>query len=266
MPRLAANISTLFNELPFLDRIDAAASAGFTAVECQFPYAVEPDALAGRLQRVGVPLVLFNVPPGRAEAGERGLASLPGREADFDASVDRAIEYAKAAGCRRVHVMAGLLPSGADRRRHVQQFVTSIARAADRLAAIGATAMIEPINTRDVPGYLLDGTALALECIANAKRTNLQLQYDVYHMQIMEGDLMRSIERLLPSIGHIQIADNPGRHEPGTGEINFTRVLARIDALGYDGFVGCEYIPEAETLAGLAWARPWLPATSGGVR
>ncbi len=258
MIRLAANISTLFNELPFLDRIDAAAKAGFQAVECQFPYAVEPAALAARLQKVGVPMVLFNVPPGRAEAGERGLASLPGREADFDAGIERAVEYAQATGCRRVHVMAGLLPAGADRRRHLDQFVISIARAADRLADIGATAMIEPINTRDVPGYLLDGTTLALECIANAQRTNLQLQYDVYHMQVMEGDLMHSIERLLPSIGHIQIADNPGRHEPGTGEINFVNLLAHIDALGYGGWVGCEYLPQSNTLAGLAWARPWL--------
>ena len=258
MPRLAANISTLFNELPFLDRIDAAAKAGFDAVECQFPYAVEPAAIAARLQQVGLPLVLFNVSPGKSEAGERGLASLPGREAEFDASIERAIEYAQATGCRRVHVMAGLLLTGADRRRHLDQFVTSIARAADRLATINAIAMIEPINTRDVPGYILDGTTLALECIASAKRANLQLQYDVYHMQVMEGDLMRSIQRLLPAIGHIQIADNPGRHEPGTGEINFARVLAHIDALGYDGFVGCEYIPQSSTLAGLAWARPWL--------
>ena len=258
MPRLAANISTLFNELPFLDRIDAAAKAGFAAVECQFPYAVEPAALAHRLQAVGVPMVLFNVPPGRPEAGERGLASLPGREADFNASVERAVEYAQATGCSRVHVMAGLLPTGADRQRHVAQFVSSIARAADRLAAIGATAMIEPINTRDVPGYLLDGTTLALECMANAQRPNLQLQYDVYHLQVMEGDLMRSMGRLLPSIGHIQIADNPGRHEPGTGEINFANLLPHIDALGYGGWVGCEYLPQSNTLSGLAWARPWL--------
>jgi len=259
MPRLAANISTLFTELPFLDRMDAAAEAGFTAVECQFPYATDPDAIAGRLARTGMELVLFNAPPGRPDSGERGLASLPGREADFDAGITLAAQYAQATGCRRVHVMAGLLPSGADRRRHVDQFVSGIARAADLLAAVGANALVEPINTRvDVPGYLLDGTMLALECIANAGRPNLQLQYDVYHMQIMEGDLMRSIERLLPTIGHIQIADNPGRHEPGTGEINFGRLLARIDSLGYSGFVGCEYVPESTTMAVLAWARPWL--------
>lgn len=259
MPQLAANISTLFTELPFLDRIDAAARSGFTAVECQFPYAVEPTAIAERLAQAGMQMVLFNASPGRPEAGERGLASLPGRDAEFDAGIELAIQYAQATGCRRVHVMAGLLPPDADRRRHVDQFVTSIARAADRLATIDAIALIEPINTRvDVPTYLLDGTMLALECIANARRPNLSLQYDVYHMQIMEGDLMRSIERLLPSIGHIQIADNPGRHEPGTGEINFGRLLPRIDALGYTGFVGCEYQPESSTLAGLAWARPWL--------
>jgi hydroxypyruvate isomerase len=249
MPRLAANISTLFTQLPFLDRIDAAAAAGFPAVECQFPYAVDADAIAGRLASAGVPMVLFNAPPGRVESGERGLASLPGRDADFDAGIEQAAHY----------VMAGLMPPDADRRRHAQQFVTSIARAADRLAAIDAVAMIEPINTRvDVPGYFLDGTLLALECIANARRSNLALQYDVYHMQIMEGDLMRSIERLMPSIGHIQVADNPGRHEPGTGEINFERLLPRIDALGYTGFVGCEYQPESDTLAGLGWARQWL--------
>jgi hydroxypyruvate isomerase len=261
MPRLAANISTLFTELPFLDRMDAAAAAGFEAVECQFPYATDAGAIAERLARTGMELVLFNAPPGRSEAGERGLASLPGREADFDASLSLAVQYAQATGCRRVHVMAGLLPSGADRRRHVDQFVSGIGRAADRLAEVGATALVEPINTRvDVPGYLLDGTMLALECISNAGRQNLQLQYDVYHMQIMEGDLMRSIERLLPAIGHIQVADNPGRHEPGSGEINFEKLLARIDALDYSGFVGCEYLPESTTLAGLAWAQPWLRA------
>ena len=259
MPRLAANISTLFTELPFLDRIDAAAAAGFAAVECQFPYATDPNAIAERLRSAAVQLVLFNAPPGRPESGERGLASLPGREADFDASIKLAAQYAQVTGCRRVHVMAGLLPPGADRRRHVDQFVSGIARAADHFATVGVAALIEPINTRvDVPGYLLDGTMLALECIANAGRPNLQLQYDVYHMQIMEGDLMRSIERLLPAIGHIQIADNPGRHEPGSGEINFERLLARIDALGYSGFVGCEYIPESTTLGGLQWARSWL--------
>jgi len=259
MIRLAANISTMFQELPFLERIDAAAAAGFAAVECQFPYSVTPAQVARKLADNDVDWVLFNAPPGRAEHGERGVASLPGREREFDEGLETVVQYVEAGNCRRVHVMAGLLPAGADRLRHLDQFVGSLARAADRLAQVGAEVMIEPINTRvDVPGYLLDGTRQALECIAAADRPNIRLQYDVYHLQIMEGDLMRSIERLLPWIGHIQIADNPGRHEPGTGEINFPRLLAHIDSLGYDGHIGCEYLPAGATAAGLGWARPYL--------
>lgn len=259
MIRLAANLSTLFTELPFLDRFAAAAVAGFRAVECQFPYEAAPEEAAARARDAGVDWVLFNAPPGRAEAGERGLASLPGREREFDAGIELAARYAAAGGCRRVHVMAGLLPTGADRARHLEQYVQSIRRAADRLADLGVTVMIEPINTRvDVPGYLLDGSLLALDCIARADRPNIRLQYDVYHMQIMEGDLARSIERLLPWIGHMQIADNPGRHEPGTGEIHFGWLLAHIDALGYAGHIGCEYLPAGGTLEGLAWALPYL--------
>jgi hydroxypyruvate isomerase len=259
MIRLAANLSTLFTELPFLERFDAAAKAGFTAVECQFPYEATADAVAAAVARAGVQWVLFNAPFGNA--GERGIASLPGREAQFDAGIELAARYVAAGNCRRVHVMAGLLPPGADRARHLATYVAAIARAADRLAPLGAAVLIEPINTRvDVPGYLLDGTALALECMARAGRANIRLQYDVYHMQIMEGDLLRSIERLLPAIGHIQIADNPGRHEPGTGEIAFERLLPGIAALGYEGYVGCEYLPAAGTVPGLGWARQWLHA------
>jgi hydroxypyruvate isomerase len=259
MIRLAANISTTFTELPFLDRIGAAAQAGFRAIECQFPYVAEPADIAQRLAASSVEWVLFNAPPGRSETGERGIASLPGREQEFDAGIDRALEYVLAGGCKRVHVMAGLLPTGADHVKHVDQYIGSIAHAADRLAEVDAVVMIEPINTRvDVPGYLLDSTRLALECISAAGRPNIQLQYDVYHMQIMEGDLMRSIERLLPWIGHIQIADNPGRHEPGTGEIAFERLLRHIDAIGYEGHVGCEYLPAADTAESLGWARQYL--------
>jgi hydroxypyruvate isomerase len=259
MIRLAANISTMFTELPFLQRIGAAAAAGFRAVECQFPYAVEPGQIAGLLGDHGMQWVLLNTQPGNAAAGERGLASLPGRDSEFLASVERAMEYMDAIDCRRAHVMAGVLPPGADRDKHLAQFVRSIGLAADRFATIDAVALIEPINTRvDVPGYLLDGTALALDCIARADRPNIRLQYDVYHMQIMEGDLLRSIERLLPFIGHIQIADNPGRHEPGTGEIHFDNLLAGIDAMGYTGWTGCEYLPQGDTRTGLAWARQFL--------
>jgi len=257
MIRLAANLSTLFTELPFLDRFEAARRAKFTAVECQFPYEAAPEIMAERLAATGLACVLFNAPPGKA--GERGMASLPGRERDFDASIELAAQYAVALACPRVHVMAGLLPAGADRQLHLDTYVASIRRAADRFASMGVTALIEPINTRvDVPGYLLDATALAEECIARAGRPNVRLQYDVYHMQIMEGDLQRSIGRLLPVIGHIQIADNPGRHEPGTGEIAFERLLPAIDALGYTGHIGCEYLPAAGTAAGLGWAHRWL--------
>lgn len=257
MIRLAANLSTLFTDLAFLDRFDAAAAAGFQWVECQFPYEATPEQIAARLASNKLQWVLFNAPFGGP--GERGIASLPGREQEFDTGIELAARYAEAGAVSRVHVMAGLLPAGAPRGSHLDTYVAAIGRAADRLAHHGVTVMIEPINTRvDVPGYLLDGTALALECIARAARPNIRLQYDVYHMQIMEGDLMRSIERLLPVIGHIQVADNPGRHEPGSGEIAFDRVLAHIDALGYEGFVGCEYLPKAGTAQGLAWARRWL--------
>jgi hydroxypyruvate isomerase len=259
MIRLAANISTLFTELPFLERAGAAARAGFRAVECQFPYVAEPAQISQELAAHGLRWVLFNAPPGRLEAGERGIASLPGREMEFEAGIVRAMEYVAAGGCRRVHVMSGLLPADVDRGASIDVFVGNLVRAADLLATVDATVMIEPINTRvDVPGYLLDSTRLALECIRAASRPNIQLQYDVYHMQIMEGDLVRSIERLLPWIGHIQIADNPGRHEPGTGEIAFGRVLKHIDSIGYEGHVGCEYLPATQTLEGLGWARPYL--------
>jgi hydroxypyruvate isomerase len=257
MIRLSANVSTLFTELPFLDRFEAAAAAGFRAVECQFPYAFEPEQIAGRLARHGLRCVLINAPPG--QEGDRGIASHPGREREFDASIELAARHARALGVQQVHVMAGLMPAGADRHRLEETYVTNIARAAERLADDGINVLIEPINTRvDVPGYFLGSTAQALACIERAGRANIRLQYDVYHMQIMEGDLLRSVERLLPFIGHMQIADNPGRHEPGTGEIAFERLLPRIDALGYQGYIGCEYSPAAGTTEGLGWARTWL--------
>jgi hydroxypyruvate isomerase len=263
MVRLAANISTLFPELPFLDRIDAAARAGFKAIECQFPYAVLPEQIAARLSAASVEWVLFNSPPGRAEAGERGLACLPGRDEDFADGIAQALRYCTASHCRQVHVMAGVVPAGTDGAQLQAQFITRIGYAADQLATIGATVLIEPINTRvDVPGYFLDGTAKAVNCIERAKRSNIRLQYDVYHMQIMEGDLLRTIERLLPYIGHIQVADNPGRHEPGTGEVNFPRLFDHIDSIGYRGYVGCEYIPTADTIVGLAWANDYLKGST----
>jgi hydroxypyruvate isomerase len=257
MPRLAANLSTLFTEVPFLQRFDAAKAAGFPAVECQFPYDVAAEEIAAKLEATGLEWVLFNAPPGAP--GERGIASLPGREREFDAGIELAVRYARAGGVRQVHVMAGLLPAGADRMRYLDAYVASLVRAADRFAEVGISVMVEPINTRvDVPGYLLDGTTLALECIARAGRANVRLQFDVYHMHIMEGQVLPSIGRLLPSIGHIQIADAPGRHEPGTGTIDFGQLLPGIDALGYQGYIGCEYLPAGTTIEGLGWARRWL--------
>jgi hydroxypyruvate isomerase len=203
--------------------------------------------------------VLFNSPAGNSAAGERGIACLPGRLPEFTEGIHRALGYVAAGGCRRIHVMAGLQPAGVDRERCIEQYIESLRVAADLLAPAGVTALIEPINTRvDVPGYLLDSTREALEVIRRCDRPNLKLQFDVYHMQIMQGDLARSIERLLPWIWHIQVADNPGRHEPGSGEIAFDYLLGRIDALGYDGWVGCEYLPAGETTAGLGWARRYL--------
>jgi hydroxypyruvate isomerase len=263
MVRLAANLSTLFTELPFAQRFAAAAAAGFRHVECQFPYALPAAEVAALLQAHGLRLELFNGPPGDAGRGERGLAGLPGREAGFRASIEQALEYLAATGCRRLHVMAGLLPAGAELAQCEAVFAANLAHAARRLATLGATVLVEPINTRvDVPGYLLSGTAQALRCMAQAGEPNIRLQFDCYHLQIMEGDLARRLQQLLPQIGHVQIADNPGRHEPGTGEICYDYVLRHLDALGYEGVVGCEYVPAAGTMAGLGWARPWLDAAA----
>jgi hydroxypyruvate isomerase len=259
MPKLAANLSTLFTELPFLDRYDAAAECGFSLVECQFPYVVTAQAIRERLDRLGLSQVLINAPQGDAAKGERGLAGVPGRQSDFRACILQALDYATVLGVPRVHVMAGIQPQGVPLADCIEVYVDNVSWAADQFAAAGIDVMLEPINTKvDVPGYVLHSTADAVDCIRRASRPNIRLQYDVYHMQIMEGDLARSIERLLPVIGHIQIADNPGRHEPGTGEIHFPWLLARLDALGYAGVVGCEYTPTGDTREGLAWARPWL--------
>ena len=258
MPQLAANLSTLFTELPFLDRYDAAAAAGFRAVECQFPYGAPAEAIRERLERRGLEQILINTPSGNAAARERGLAGLPGRTAEFRECFAQALYYARVLDCHRIHVMAGVCPPRHERSACHDVFVENLRWAADECVD-DIELLVEPINTRvDVPGYLIDSSAMALECIRRAARPNLRLQFDVYHLQIMEGDLARSLERLLPQIGHVQIADNPGRHEPGTGEINFPWLLAWLDELGYAGWVGCEYAPTAGTLDSLAWAAPYL--------
>lgn len=258
MPKLAANLSLLFNELHFLDRFEAAASAGFRRVEYQFPYEFDKAAIATRARDAGVEVVLHNIPAGNAAKGDRGIACLPERREEFRAGVARAIEYALAVGCPRLNCLAGIASPGTAGDRAHAAFVENVAFAAGELGKAGLSLMIEPINTRTVPGFFLNGSAQAVRVLDEAGAPNAYVQYDLFHMQIMEGDLARTIERLLPRIGHMQIADVPDRHEPGTGEINFPWLLGHIDRLGYKGAVGCEYNPVADTLSGLAWAAPFL--------
>lgn len=259
MIRLAANLSMMFNDLPFLDRFDAAAAAGFKAVECVAPYAEPPGALRERLQRLGLTFALFNLPPGDWAAGERGIGADPARRDEFRRSVDLALEYAHATGCKTLHLMAGRFPAGGDRAAWTETLVENLRFTADAVTPEGVTVVVEPINTRvDIPGYFYDTSAAAIAVMDAVDRPNVKLLYDIYHMQIMEGDLARTIERLLPRIGHIQLADNPGRNEPGSGEINYPWLLALVDRLGYPGWIGCEYRPAADTLAGLGWAEPYL--------
>lgn len=259
LPRLAANLTMMFTELPFLDRFVAAARSGFRAVEFLAPYDFPASQVAAKAREAGVEVVLFNCPPGDWAAGERGLGALPGRVADCRAGIATAIEYAQALGCPRLHLMAGKPLPGTPHEDAFDAMVANVAHAADAAAPHGIAIMLEPINTRvDMPGYFYATCAEALAVADAAGRGNVMLQYDIYHMQIMEGDLARSIERHLPRIGHVQLADNPGRHEPGSGEINYDWLLRRLDAIGYTGWVGCEYAPAAGTVAGLGWAAPYL--------
>lgn len=255
MPRFAANISTLFTELPFLERPAAAKAAGFKAVEFQFPYSVRAEELAARLERDGLRAVLFNAPVGNAAAGDRGLAAQPGREAEFMASIDTALGYARALSARQIHVLAGL--GAGDRTAQEETYVANLQRAADRAAPAGVTLLIEPLNARDNPGYFLDTTGAAIAILDRVARPNLALQFDFYHCQISEGDLARRAEALFGRYTHVQIANVPGRHEPDCGEINYPFLFDWLDRLGYEGWVGCEYRPKSGTLAGLGWARRW---------
>ncbi len=255
MPRFAANCSMLFAEQPFLDRFEQAAKAGFDAVEFLFPYAHDAAEIADRLASNGLRAVLFNAPPGDTEAGERGTACLPGREAEFRAGVLRAAEYAQVLGVGNIHVMAGLKPTGVAEEVVRRTYVENLRFAAAQFAGIGVRALIEPINRFDMPTYFLHRAADALSIIDEVGAPNLLLQHDLYHAQRSEGELAANIERLLPKIGHMQIADNPGRHEPGSGEINFPFLFALVDRLGYGGHIGCEYRPLGRTEEGLGWFR-----------
>ncbi|MET0409278.1 MAG: 2-oxo-tetronate isomerase [Hyphomicrobium sp.] len=255
MPKFAANLSLLFNELTFLDRFEAAAAAGFEAVEFMFPYEFEAEDIAARLKANGLRLVLFNCPAGNWAAGERGLAIYPNLVGEFRDSIAKAAKYASALGCTQLHCLAGVAPIGADIRAMRKTYVENLRHAAAVFADQGITLLIEAINTRDVPGYFLDTTAKAADIVETVEAENLRLQYDVYHMQIMEGDLTPTIDKYLRLISHVQIADTPGRNEPGTGEINYPFVFDHLDRVGYRGWVGCEFRPRTSTFDSLAWFR-----------
>jgi len=258
MPRLAANLTMLFNEAPFLERFERAAKAGFKAVEFLFPYDYPVEQLKDALERNKLQLVLHNLPAGDWAAGERGIACDPARVQEFRDGVDKAITYATTLSVKQLNCLAGIKPadvSDADARR---TFVDNLRFAAPRLKAAGIRLLIEPINTYDIPGFFLNRTQQALDIIADTGSDNLFVQYDIYHMQRMEGELAKTIERNLAQIGHMQLADNPGRNEPGTGEINYGFLFAFLDKVGYQGWIGCEYKPAATTEAGLGWAAPFL--------
>ncbi len=258
MPRLAANVSMLFAELPFLERFAAAARAGFRAVEYQYPYEWSAAEVAAAARDAKLEVVLHNMPPGDAARGERGTACLPGREARFREDLERAVDYARAAGCASLHLMAGVLPPGAARADYHAAYVANLRHAAARLGALGMRLFIEPLSEQTVANCFLRSSAQAAGILDEVGAPNALLQYDFFHMQIMEGNLAATCERLLPKIGHVQLADLPGRHEPGTGEINFDFLLGHLDRLGYAGWIGCEYNPRGDTLEGLKWARPYL--------
>lgn len=257
MPKFAANLNFLFQDIDFLDRFAAAAENGFQAVEYLFPYEYPPDQLKQALAKHGLVQALFNLSPGDWNAGDRGLAALPGRETEFRAAVKLAGKYAEALACKQVHVMAGIVPEGAQRDVYEECYIANLSYAADYFAVRGVRTLIEPLNSFDMPGYLLNGSKQARRVIEAVGSDNLYLQYDVYHLQIMEGNLAYSFERDLDITSHIQIAGVPGRHEPVIGEVNYPYLFALFDRLGYDGWVGCEYRPRGETRAGLDWAREY---------
>lgn len=258
MPRFAANLSMMFTEHAFPARFQAAADAGFDAVEFLFPYDHPAQDVAEWCRRAGVEQVLFNLSPGDWEAGDRGLAALPGRKEEFRQSVRTALDYAAILGTMRLHMMAGI--ANAADPVHQACYREQLSYAADAAAKQGVTIMIEPINGRDMPGYFLDDFERAAELIDSLGHPGVKLQFDIYHRQILHGDVLTGLKSLMPLIGHVQIASVPGRNEPGSGELNDLRILKALDDLGYEGFVGCEYRPRAGTVEGLGW----LAALRGG--
>ncbi len=253
MPKFAANLSMMFNEVPFLDRFAAARDAGFKGVEFLFPYDYPVDAVAGRLRDAGLEIALFNFPPGDWAAGERGITCLPGREAEFRSGVEKALPYAAAMGATRLHAMAGIAPAGAGRDACRATLIANLKYAAEVLAARGITLLLEAINTRDMPGFFVSTQAESFAVCQAVGAPNLRMQLDCYHIQVAEGDIATKLRRYLPHCGHIQIAGAPERHEPDTGEVRYEYLFRLLDELGYDGWVGCEYRPAGKTVDGLGW-------------
>ena len=253
MPKFAANLTMLFSELPFLDRFAAAKAAGFSGVEYLFPYDFDKADLREQLDEHGLTQVLHNLPAGNWAGGERGIAILPERVDEFRDGVERAIDYAKALDCRQLNCLVGIAPRDADPFELNEVLVGNLRFAADALARERIRLLVEPINTLDIPGFFLNRTEQAVQLIADVRSSNLFIQYDIYHMQVMEGDIARTVQKHLPRIAHIQLADNPGRNEPGTGEINYPFLFRHLDTIGYRGWVGCEYKPRTTTVDGLGW-------------
>lgn len=253
MPKFAANLAMLFNEIPFLDRFDAAAEAGFAGVEFRFPCAFPAAEIKSRVRANGLELVLHNLPAGNWEAGERGIACMPDRVDEFRAGVARALEYASALGVWQLNCLVGKVPQGVDEATARRTLVSNLRHAASELKKSRVKLLVEPINTFDIPGFYLNRTDQGLQLMDEVDSDNIWLRYDIYHMQRMEGELARTIEANLARIAHIQLADNPGRNEPGTGEINYSYLLARLDQIRYQGWIGCEYKPATFTAARLGW-------------
>ena len=255
MPQFAANLTMLFNEVPFMERFEKAANSGFQAVEFLFPYAFPADGIKQKLEQFKLKLVLHNLPAGDWDAGERGIACLPDRVVEFRDGVAKAIEYAKVLDVKQINCLAGKIPTGADSDLLKKTFISNLTYAAAALKNAGIKLLIEPINTFDIPGFYLSKTQQALDILNEVGSDNLFIQYDIYHAQRMEGELCKTIEANFSKIAHIQLADNPGRNEPGTGEINYPHLFQFIDSIGYQGWIGCEYKPASNTEAGLGWIK-----------
>ena len=258
MPRFSANLSFLYADLPFLDRFAAAAKDGFKAVEYVGPYGFAAEEVAAVLKANGLRQALFNLPAGNWDGGERGIGCHADRVTEFQDGVETAIRYGQALGCDKINCLAGIAPAGSTLQERDAVLIANLTYAALRLAEAGIKLLLEPINLRDIPGFHVSTTDHAERLLEAVGSDNLFIQYDIYHTQVMQGDLVATYDRLKARIGHVQIADNPGRNEPGTGEINYGFVLSELDRLGYDGWVGCEYKPKAGTSAGLGWMKPYL--------